>query len=66
VVGLAAADARAVLCGWLVRAAGARGDAVVAAQTPRPGAPLGGPLAEAPERCGDLPAAPAVRLRAAR
>lgn len=65
VVGLAARDARAALCGMLVRARGATGDRVVTGQSVRPGTPLpaGG---AAPERCADLPAAPAVRLRAGR
>ncbi|HEU4656768.1 MAG TPA: hypothetical protein VFR97_04560 [Capillimicrobium sp.] len=64
VVGLAASDARGVLCGWRVRARGARGDAVVTAQRPAAGTPLELPATAAPERCAELPAKPAARLLA--
>lgn len=64
VTGLAAADARRVLCGWLVRARGATGERVVRWQGMRPGAVLDPAAVPTPERCGELPARPFVRLRA--
>ena len=62
--GLRAADARAALCAWRIRARGASGAATVTAQRPGPGRRVAIPRDAAPERCGDLPARPAVVLRA--